>query len=131
MTITPQHPGRYSAPRRCATFRPAPYAAAVGFVVAAYLAGLAAIFLSSGGLDPAAYDCTSLFCSPTDATLIIGIVAIPSTVAAIVFAVLGLVVAHHRGGRLHWVAEGAMAALAGIALSVAATVAVVVVAGWL
>lgn len=121
MTMAPHPADMYRPARRRTTFRLSPYAAAVGCVVGLYVAALVILFLINGGLDASAYDCRTIFCSPTDAVFLIGIIAVPSTAGAAIFSVLGLVVLHSVGDRLHWAAEGALAALVGIGLSALGT----------
>lgn len=121
MTFVSYPADLYQPARRGGTFRFSPYAVAVGCIAILYVGALVVVFLTAGGLDESAYDCSTIFCSPTDAVLITGIIAIPSTAIAAIFSVLALVVLHGMGGRLHPVAEGVLAALVGIGVSALGT----------
>ncbi len=112
-----QSPLQCPPPRRRSSFRFAPYGLSVGLVVGVYVVGVVALYLGLGGLDRAANDCTLPFCSAEGVTLILAVVAIPSTLAAMILATLGLVIMHSMGGRLHWAFEGVLAAVGGLVLS--------------
>lgn len=116
------YPAANHASRPGSTLRALPYAVALGCVAITYLALLALFFLLDNGLSPAAYDCRTIFCSPSEATIIVGMLLIPPTVVAAAVSVLSLVVMQRKGSGLHWAAEGFLAALVGTLLTAFAIV---------
>jgi len=117
--------GRAPRPQRSVGSRVAAYAVTTGIVLVLFLGAVAFAFVSAGGFDDAAYDCTSLFCKPTDAALLTTFVGAPIALGVAVVAWIGVLVLQLTVRTWHWAAESAIAVA--VALVLAAVVVPVVV----